>query len=151
MMTTEQGLYAGEFRHNLDAKRRLTIPSKWRFSGDESAQYLAIPDPNGCVTVYPPEMVAGLRAKVSEVGMGNREGRRALARLFAAADAFSIDKSGRINLTERLCSHAAIDKSCILAGALNQFSIWNPQRYDEYMNPADDEGDLIDILGDLGL
>lgn len=151
MIDSQQGLYAGEFRHNLDAKKRLTIPSKWRFSGDEAAQYLAIPDPNKCITVLPPAMVAKLREKVSGVSMGNRDGRRVLARLFSVSEAFNIDKSGRINLTDRLCKHAAIDKSCVLSGGLNQFSIWNPERYEAYMTPAEDEGDIADILGELGL
>ena len=36
--------YVGSFRHNLDAKNRLTIPSKWRFAGDDGDVYLALPD-----------------------------------------------------------------------------------------------------------
>ncbi|WOO43542.1 hypothetical protein [Rubellicoccus peritrichatus] len=151
MVPNEQGLYAGEFRHNLDAKKRLTIPSKWRFNGDESGQFLAFPDPSGCITVYPPEMVAQLKEKLSAVGMSNRVGQRAITRLFGASDAFTIDKSGRVNLTDRLCSHSGIEKACVLVGTLSKFSIWNPDRYEEYITPSEDEGDIADILGDLGL
>ena len=151
MVANEENVYAGEFRHNLDAKKRLTIPSKWRPEKDDSRQYLAFPDPNGCITVYPPEMVAKLKEKLSDVGMSNKVGQRAITRLFGASDTFTIDGSGRINLTDRLCSHSGIEKACVLVGTLTKFSVWNPERYEIYTTPNEDEGDIADILGDLGV
>ena len=151
MIDFEQGLYAGEFRHNLDAKQRLTIPSKWRFSGDESNLYLAFPDPSGCITVYPPKMVAELKEKLSTVSMGDRRAQRAITRLLGAADSFSIDKNGRINLNSRLFTHANVEKEVVLVGTVNKFHLWNPERYEAYISADDEDGDISDILSDLGL
>ncbi len=151
MISFEQGLYAGEFRHNLDAKARLTIPSKWRFSGDEEALYLAFKDPNGCITVYPPKMVAQLKEKLSAVSIGDRKAQRAITKLLGSSETFTIDKQGRINLNDRLYEHAGIAKTCVLVGTVNKFSIWNPERYDDYVNADEDDGDIADILAGLGL
>src|SRR5476649_2233003 len=110
MAVKERSLYVGEFRHNLDSKNRLTIPSKWRFSGDEEEVYLALPNPIGCVSIYPPKMVAKLEEKVQEVSLGNKKGQKALARLFSKADHFGCDKNGRITVNDKLIAHAGIVK-----------------------------------------
>lgn len=152
MIDFNQGFYAGEFRHNLDSKRRLTVPSKWRSEGDDSQTYLAFPDPAGCVTVYPPEMVAELKEKISKVSIGDKKGRRAITKLLASADSFSFDKNGRITVNDRLFQHAGITKEVVLAGTVNFFQLWNPERYEAYVadDEEDEDGDLSDILADLG-
>ena len=69
-------IFVGEFSHQLDAKNRLCIPSKWRFVGDETDAYLALPNPIGCITIYPPKMVARLEEKVSAVSLGDTKGQK---------------------------------------------------------------------------
>ncbi|MDP0498425.1 MAG: division/cell wall cluster transcriptional repressor MraZ [Verrucomicrobiota bacterium JB024] len=151
MIPFDQGLYAGEHRHNLDAKKRLTVPSKWRFDGDENALYLAFADPSGCVTVYPPKMVEQLKARLSSISLGDKKGQRAIMRLLGQSDQFTFDKNGRINLNERLYRHAGIEKEVVLVGTVNKFHLWEPERYEAYIEADEDEGDLSDILSDLGL
>lgn len=151
MIDFDESLYAGEFRHNLDSKQRLTVPSKWRSEGDDMQTYLAFPDPEGCVTVYPPQMVKQLKEKLSSVGMANKKGRRAVTRLLGASDSFSFDKSGRMKIEDRLFAHAGITKEVVLVGTVNQFQLWSPERYEAYISAAEEEdGDLGDVLADLG-
>lgn len=148
----DKSLYVGEFQHSLDAKNRLTIPAKWRFVGDEEEVYLALPNPIGCITIYPPKMVAKLEEKVAEVSLGNKKGQKALARLFSKADTFGCDKSGRINLNEKLVAHAELSKDAILAGSYVTFNIWNPEKYDAYLKSETEESDeMSQILTELGL
>lgn len=152
MATKEKSLYVGEFQHNLDSKNRLTIPSKWRFSGDEEEVYLALPNPIGCVSIYPPKMIAKLESKIEEVSLGNKKGQRALAKLFSKADYFGCDKSGRINLNELLIAHAGLDKEAVLVGNFITFNIWNAKRYEAYLENEDDtEDELTKILTELGV
>ncbi len=148
-MEMAQGIYAGEFKHTLDSKNRLTIPAKWRFAGDQNQIYLAIPDASGCITVYPPALVANLRQKLSGVSLGNRQGQRAIAKIFGQSETFSIDKTGRIHLNERLYQGAHIEKEVMLVGTLDKFHLWNPQYYADYL--AEDDEDISAILTGLGL
>lgn len=153
MMDTAEELYFGEFQHVRDAKGRLTVPSKWRFPGDEDQTYLAFPDPAGCITIYPPKMVAEMKAKLSAVSLGDLKGQRAMMRLFGAADNFAFDKSGRIKISDRLYTHAGIDKDVLCVGTLNKFHLWEPERYQRYVG-AEDEDDsinLAEVLTNLGL
>jgi len=148
----DKSLYVGEFQHALDVKNRLTIPAKWRFAGDEEEVYLALPNPIGCVTIYPPKMVAKLEEKVSDVSLGNKKGQKALAKLFSKADTFGCDKHGRINLNEKLIAHACLGKDAVLAGSYVTFNIWNPEKYEEYLKSENDENDEMSlILTELGL
>ena len=68
----EPNFYAGEFSKQLDEKRRVTIPAKWRFKGDEAENsYLAIPTTYGSISVMPPQMIADLHSKISKISMAN--------------------------------------------------------------------------------
>ena len=147
-----KSLFVGEYRHNFDAKNRLTIPSKWRFSGDNEDVFLALPNPNGCITIYPPKMVQKLDEKVASVSLGNTKAQKALTRLFSQADYFGCDKQGRINVNERLVNHASIEKACVLVGNFATFSLWNPEAYERYLSADDEQEDeMAKILTELGV
>ncbi len=129
MLSNDRGFYVGEYFHNLDAKGRLTIPSKWRFRGDEADVYLGLPNPQGCITVYPPRMIAKLEEQVSQISLGDLEGQAVLMDLSSMAQSFGCDKSGRIMLNERLIRHAGIEKEAVLLGTFSTFTIWSAERY----------------------
>jgi len=152
MVSLDKSLYVGEYRHSLDEKTRLTVPSKWRFAGDQEDVYLALPNPSGCITIYPPKMVAKLSAKVTEVSLGNRKAQKALTRLFSQSDHFGCDKSGRIKLSDKLIQHADITKECVLVGNFVTFSLWNPNRYEAYLaEDVEEDDEMAKILQELGV
>ncbi len=130
MVFSDQALYVGEFRHNLDVKGRLTIPSKWRFQGDEMDVYLALPNPSGFITVYPPERIRLLEEKIRNISMTDPEGQRMLTAFLSMAHKFGCDKQGRINLNEKLVLHAGIEKEAVLLGAISSFNIYSPAVYE---------------------
>lgn len=120
----------GEFHHNVDDKGRLTIPSAWRPEVDsEENQFLALPNPDGYVTVYPPKMIRQLEERISQISLGDTEGQRAVTDLMAMAHSFTCDKQGRINLNDRLVEHAGIRKGAVLLGKLSTFSIYSEEGY----------------------
>lgn len=155
MAIKDKCLYVGEYRHNLDSKNRLTVPSKWRFTGDsEGDVYLALPNPIGCITIYPPKMVAKLEERVENVSLGDRKAQRALTKLFSKADYFGCDKNGRINLIDKLVEHGGLDKESVMVGNFLTFNIWNPERYEAYMETEDEEeeiDEISEILTELGV
>src|SRR5690606_35791717 len=123
MSPSFKAIYVGSFRHNLDAKNRLTIPSKWRFAGDEEEGYLAAPHPEGYITVLPPTEVERLYQKVSEMRLSDREAQDFLHRFFANTHAISCDKQGRIHVASELTEHAGIQKETIMVGTMTRFAI----------------------------
>ncbi len=146
--------YVGEFRHAMDSKKRLTIPARWRFEGDTAeVTYLALPNPGGFITVYPPEKIAQIRENILQrMSMGDADAQKTLMYLSSKAHSFGCDKQGRINLNDALIKHASIEKDTILLGNFVTFSIWNPKRYDDYMNNLTSDSDsFAQTLSRFGL
>ena len=151
MVSAGKPLYVGSFRHNLDAKNRLTIPARWRFAGDEKGdQYLALPHPDGYVMVLPPVEVEKLYAKVSEKALSDRDAQDFLNRFFAQAVSFGPDKQGRIGIPDELLKHAGVEKEAVLVGTMTKFGIWSPDRWAEVTTRASDEG-LGDLMRRIGI
>jgi len=131
------GMYVGVFRHNLDDKGRLTIPSQWRPEIDSEANvFLALPSLENYVNVYPPKMIAQLEERISQISMGDTDGQAAVEALMGMAHSFSCDKQGRINLNAALIQHARIKKSTVLLGKLSTFSIYSDEVYDALRSQA---------------
>ena len=57
MAQTGKAFFTGLFRHTLDEKGRVTIPSPWRTDHAEGDVFLATPHPDGYVAVLPPAEV----------------------------------------------------------------------------------------------
>jgi MraZ protein len=130
MTTPSNGSFVGTYRHLLDTKGRLTIPARWRFAGDDDATtFLALPNKDGSITVYPPKMVEQIRAKIEAAGgpMGNPQESDALAKVLATADYFGCDAQGRISIPEKLRRFAGLTKTVALVGRMTTFSLWSPE------------------------
>lgn len=149
MATPGKPFYTGLFRHALDDKNRLTIPSAWRSAHGEGDTFLATPHPDGYVAVLPPAEVEKLHEKASQKALTDRDAQDAFARFFAASLAFNFDKQGRISLTDELRHHAAIEKDAVLVGSLNKFSIYSPTQWDKLQQRTAGEnfGDLMRRIG----
>ncbi len=151
MNQEEQQYFVGEFRHKLDSKNRLTIPSDWRFG--DGVSFLAIPDPNGSITVLPPDGIKRLLEAAKTPTLGDPRKSAALQRLASLALKVTCDKAGRINLDARLLAHAKIkSEEAVLVGGFTKFHIWNPKNYEAAYQSQDlNLADTFSALKDLGL
>jgi MraZ protein len=129
MALTGKTLYTGNFRHTLDDKNRLTIPSQWRAAHAETDQFLATPNPDGYITVLPPSAVDTLYEKIAAVPLSDAQAQAEIAAFFAVAQAFTFDKQGRVALSAALLEHAGIAKDAVLNGSFTKFNIYNPDRW----------------------
>ncbi|HUG10104.1 MAG TPA: mraZ [Opitutaceae bacterium] len=151
MVLAGKPLYVGSFRHNLDAKNRLTIPARWRFAGDEKGEhYLALPHPDGYVLVLPPFEVEKLYATVSAKLLSDRDAQDFLNKFFAHAIEFGPDKQGRIGLPDELLRHAGVAKEAVLVGTMTKFGIWSPDRWAQVQSRASDDG-LAALMHRIGI
>ena len=149
MASLGKPFYTGRFRHTLDDKNRLTIPSAWRAAHGESDTFLATPHPDGYIAVLPPAEMEKLHDKASNKDLMDRDAQDALALFSASSLAFTFDKQGRIGLSDELRRHGAIDKDAVLVGSLNKFSIYSPSRWAqlEQRTAGDNFGDLMRRIG----
>src|SRR6476620_6376479 len=130
-MAQGKAVYTGLFRHTLDDKGRLTIPSAWRYAHEEADTFLATPHPDGYIAVLPPAEVDKLHEKVAAMKLSDAAAQAFSARFFSQTQGFSFDKAGRAGLTAELLKHAGIEKDAVLVGSLTKFNIYNPARWQQ--------------------
>ena len=140
-----KAFYTGLFRHTLDDKGRLTIPSAWRYAHEESDLFLATPHPDGYIAVLPPAEIAKLETKIAAMKLSDAAAQKFSAKFFSQTHTFSFDKAGRVGLTADLLKHAKIAKEAVLVGSLTKFNIYAPTRWthEEAGGEGESYGDLM--------
>jgi MraZ protein len=121
-----QPIFAGEFRHTMDAKNRVTIPSRWR-QGDMD-EFFAIPNVDGgFLMVMPPTEFKRLADKVEQNQTISTVERRKFIRQFSSrAQHVTSDKQGRMVLPDDQCKLLGLRGEVVLVGGYSRFEIWNP-------------------------
>src|SRR3984957_9559982 len=114
MPQPSRAFYTGLFRHTLDDKGRLTIPSAWRSANAAGDTFLATPHPDGYVAVLPPAEVGKLHAKIALMALSDGAGQDFAARFFSQTQSFSFDKQGRVGLNPDLLRHSGIAREAVL-------------------------------------
>jgi MraZ protein len=121
-----QTIFAGEFRHAMDAKNRVTIPSRWR--RDDVDEFFAIPNfEGGFLMIMPPAEFKRLADKVDQDQTISPAERRKFVRLFSSrAQLVTSDKQGRMVLPDDQCKLLGLSGEVVLVGSYLRFEIWNP-------------------------
>ena len=143
----------GDKRNNFFC-RRVHSRSGCKRQGYDSFKientYLALPNPGGYITVYPPKMIERLEGKVAEASLSDPQAQSLLMELFSKADSFGCDKQGRINLSDKLLGHAGIKGKAVLVGKFSSFAIWSEDRRRAEGEDAS-ERNIFDAMRELGL
>ena len=128
-VTSAQNFYAGAFRHQIDEKHRVTIPSRWR-NGD-GEEFFLLPEQNlQCLLVLSPnEFARVISAAENMPGVAPREMRVFLRQIHARAQHGVVDKQGRLLLPDEFCKQLDLKNEVALVGGPGRFEIWNSARW----------------------
>jgi MraZ protein len=124
-----QTFYAGEFRHTIDDKNRLTIPSRWRRA--EGEEFILLPEPNQqhLLVMGPEEFSRMSQRSASHPNVSPRDHRIFSRQLHARAEHAAADKQGRLVLPDHLCKEISLKGEVVLVGGQGRFEIWNLTRW----------------------
>ena len=124
-----QAFYAGEFRHSIDEKNRITIPSRWR--RDEAEEFILLPEANHQFLLVMSSEEFARMSSTAELnqGVSARDRRVFLRQLHSRAQHAAADRQGRLVLTEELCRKVGLKDEVALVGGRGRFEIWNLQRW----------------------
>lgn len=140
--------FHGTFDHSLDAKNRLTIPSKFRAA--LSGPVFLVRGAEPCISVYP-ERVYGEMAEQALSGLNPLSAQyKRLSRFFYSnADDVALDVAGRITLHARHLEHAGLTgREAVITGTGASLEIWDRgawERYDAEL--AEHASELTESLG----
>ena len=147
--STSQPIFAGEFRHAIDAKNRVTIPARWR-SGEED-EFFAVPNPeNGCLMVMPVAVTHEVAARAkSDPRFTPQDVQRFIRQFYSRAQHLTTDKQGRIVLTEEHCRQLGLKEEVMLVGSHSRFEVWSPETWQKVRE--EDAPTFHHMLGVIGI
>ena len=140
----------GEYKHTLDDKRRLSLPSKFRKEVGKTVVLTRGLD--HCIFLYSIEQWKKISGKLSELSIG-QAGSRGFGRfMLSGAVEVDIDSAGRILIPDFLTDFAGLATNAVLAGVLNRIEIWDEAKWAEYKARIESEADsLAEKLGEIGM
>jgi MraZ protein len=123
--------FHGTFEHTLDAKHRLTVPSKFRAALAGRAFLVKGVDP--CISVYPEQTYSAMtQAALAGLNPFSPEARE-LRRFFNAnAEDVELDTAGRVMLPRTHLEHAGIDRQVVILGAGDSLELWDREAWKTY-------------------
>ncbi len=140
----------GEYRHNIDTKGRMIVPSKLREELGE--EFVLTRGLDGCLFGYPMSEWQNLESKLNEMPLAKKDARTFVRFFYSAATECELDKQGRINIPSTLRNYAALTKECVVIGVSNRIEIWDEERWQEFSEVAEENFDEIaENMIDFGL
>src|SRR5260370_36666017 len=121
--------YAGEFRHLIDDKNRITIPSRWRRNRPE--EFILLPEATHefLLVMSPMEFSKMSSAAETNGKISARDRRVFLRQLHSRAQHAAADRQGRLVLPDDLCQKVGLKNEVALVGNRGRFEICNLQRW----------------------
>lgn len=145
-----QNMLIGQYTHDLDPKKRLTLPAKWRT--DLGKKVVVTNGLDNSLFVFPIKEWEKVAEKLSESGFGNPDTRSFNRFILGNAFETDVDSAGRIVIPDTLKSFAKLSEKVVLAGMHARIEIWDEAAWKNYTQKVAGEADaLASKLSELGI
>ena len=140
----------GEYRHSLDPKKRISLPSKFR--KELGKKVVLTRGLDNCIFIYPMSQWKKISEKLSELSIGQADSRGFNRFMLAGAIEVDVDGSGRILIPDFLKSFARLSQKVVLTGVVTRVELWNESTWKTYTKRIEQQADsLAEKLGDIGM
>lgn len=140
----------GKYTHDLDPKKRLTLPSKWRT--DLGKKVVVTSGLDNSLFVFPIKEWEQVAQKLSQSGFGNQDTRSFNRFILANAFETDVDAAGRIVIPDTLKDFARLSDKVVLAGMYSRIELWDETAWNTNISKVNGEADaLAGKLNDLGV
>ena len=136
-MKVENGVvFLGEYRHSLDAKKRLIVPARFRELLSDT--FYITRGLDGCLAGYTQESWNEQMAQLAKLPSTSRKARQYVRSITSKAMECRLDSQGRLQLPQYLIELAGIEKACVIVGVSDHFEIWSEERWTSFDEEAGD-------------
>ena len=144
-------MFRGSFEHTVDAKGRVSVPSKFRdlIADRYDGRMVMTMDFDQCLTVYPLEEWEKLEEKIRTLPVMKQEVKDFMRFLFSSATECELDKQGRILIPPSHRERAGIAKNVLVVGIMNKIEIWDAKAWEA--RNSQNSGKIGEALAALGL
>ncbi len=137
----------GSYRHSLDAKKRMRIPSK--FKNELGNDCIITKGNNKNLFVFSNEQFSSLYEKMVNLPLFDEEAQKPVRKFLSSAFEAEEDGQGRVLLSKELIAFAGITKNIVFVGVGNRVEIWAEEVW-EKENSDDAETDFS-VLAKFGV
>lgn len=142
-------MFMGEYNHNIDAKGRAIVPSKFRDElGD---RFIVTKGIDRCLFIYTMQAWEAYITKLSQLPTTDSNARHFVRLVMAGATECEPDANGRIMIPANLREFAGLTKEIVTIGANNRVEIWDKQRWADYNSDGDFTDDMISSMAAFGI
>lgn len=137
--------FYGRVEHQLDAKNRIRIPTKYR--SELGNDYYFMARPQGCIGVLTQQALDKLNERLDKVTSGDPRQMRAKRLILGSVEKVTEDIQGRIVLSSFFRGHAKITKDVVTVGNGDILEIWSKDAFKEYTDgmSIDEAFESVDI------
>ncbi len=140
----------GEYKHTLDPKKRLSLPSKWR--KELGSTLIVTRGLDNCLFVYPQAEWEKITEKIGNLPLGSADTRSFNRFFLSGAVEVEVDTVGRILVPDFLKDFAKLETKVVLAGIHDRVEIWDENRWTEYKARIEMQADsLAEKLSEIGV
>jgi MraZ protein len=138
-------LFRGHYRHTIDAKGRLSIPSRFREALVDAGGDNLVIVPNGRgLEVYPLTAWEELEAKVAALPSLDPDARQFRYSYLSLGQDVALDPQGRIQVSSDYRERAGLVKDVLIIGMQKIFEVWDAERWEHF--ERDGGGSTLDEL-----
>lgn len=131
-------MLVGTFRHTLDLKKRLTIPSEWRDAlGGPDYVYVIPSVVEDCIELVPVELMKRSLARYDDADLFDPDVDSDTQAIAEHAQMLKVDSAGRIRIGDDLLAYAGIKSGVTMIGGMRKAKLWAVER-----KPAPKKGKL---------
>ena len=142
-------MFIGEFKHSIDEKGRVSIPSKFRAglaSGCVVTRGL-----DHCLWIYPIDEWQALAEKIANLPITQKNARSFSRLMLAGASDVNLDRIGRVNLPNYLRQYADLKKEVVIIGIYNRIEIWPFDAWENFKKEMEESGsEIAENLSEIG-
>ncbi len=127
-------MFYGEYKHSIDIKGRLILPSKFRETCKECGieRFFLTRGLDKCVFMFSEDEWRIQEQKFKNMSFTKKQSRSFNRMFFSGASDVFPDKQGRFIIPQYLKEYSAIKKDTVIIGVSNRIEIWNRKIWSEF-------------------
>ncbi len=127
--------FSGEYECKIDAKGRMTLPSKVKakfpeVSGNQTVLSLGM---EPCLILYPMVEFRKIYSRVASMNEFDDEPRRFQRTFSRRISEVELDSAGRVLIPKSMLKYASLEKEVTLVGMGNRMELWSPEVFEEFI------------------
>jgi len=143
-------MFIGEYKHTIDTKKRLAVPSKFR--KDLEGKAVITRGLDSCLVLYPVGEWDKMAKKLENLPTSQIEARNFARIMLSGASECELDKLGRILVPDFLKNYASLKKNVAILGLSNRIEIWDEEKWQKHKKKTETAvGDIAEKLKELGV